>query len=97
MPNASASLAEQEAKVRDYEARHEGELPSQQASNLQILSGLQAQLQSEQDALNNAKQQGTYFQALIGQYRALSENSATGGGGPTTLPAIDQELDTLRV
>lgn len=96
LANASASLAEQEAKVRDYEARHEGELPSQQASNLQILSGLQAQLQSEQDALNNAKQQGTYFQALIGQYRALSGNSATGGGGPTTLPAIDQELDTLR-
>jgi len=68
LANASASLAEQEAKVRDYEAKHEGDLPSQQASNLQILSGLQAQLQSEQDALNNAKQQGVYFQALIGQY-----------------------------
>src|ERR1700733_6907927 len=57
LENARASLAEQEAKVRNFEGAHEGELPSQQASNLQILSGLQAQLQNEQDTLNTAKQQ----------------------------------------
>ena len=96
LANAGASLAEQEAKVRDYQARHEGELPSQQASNLQILSGLQAQLQSEQDALNNAKQQSVYYQALIGQYRTLGDASVTADGGPATLPAIDQQLETLR-
>jgi polysaccharide chain length determinant protein (PEP-CTERM system associated) len=96
LASASASLAEQEAKVRDYEAKHEGDLPSQQASNLQILSGLQAQLQSEQDALGNAKQQGIYYQAMIGQYRTLSGNSGTADGGPATLPAIDQQLDALK-
>jgi polysaccharide chain length determinant protein (PEP-CTERM system associated) len=96
LANAGASLAEQEAKVRDYQARHEGELPSQQASNLQILSGLQAQLQSEQDALNNAKQQSVYYQALIGQYRTLGDASVAGDGGPATLPAIDQQIETLR-
>ena len=96
LANAGASLAEQEAKVRDYEAKHQGELPSQQASNLQILSGLQAQLQSEQDALNNAKQQSVYYQALIGQYRTLGDASVTADGGPATLPAIDQQLETLR-
>ena len=96
LANASASLAEQEAKVRDYEAMHQGELPSQQASNLQILSGLQAQLQSEQDALNNAKQQSVYYQALIGQYRTLSNTSGGGVGRPATLPAIDQQLDALK-
>jgi succinoglycan biosynthesis transport protein ExoP len=96
LANASASLAEQEAKVRDYGGKHQGELPSQEASNLQILSGLQAQLQSEQDALNNARQQSVYFQALIGQYRTLGDASGGSVGGPTTLPAIDQQLDTLR-
>src|ERR1700761_2453459 len=49
LENARASLAEQEAKVREFKGEHEGELPSQEASNLQILSGLQAQLQNEQD------------------------------------------------
>jgi polysaccharide chain length determinant protein (PEP-CTERM system associated) len=96
LENARTTLAEQEAKVRDFEARHEGELPTQQATNLQILSGLQAQLQNEQDALNNAKQQGVYYEALLEQYRSLSNTSGTVDGHPTTLPAIEQQLTTLR-
>jgi polysaccharide chain length determinant protein (PEP-CTERM system associated) len=96
LENARTNLADQEAKVRQYEAKHEGELPSQQASNIQILNGLQSQLQNEQDALNTAKQQGIYLQALIGQYQALSGTSGTADGSPTSLPAIDQQLDTLR-
>jgi polysaccharide chain length determinant protein (PEP-CTERM system associated) len=97
LENARTTLAEQEAKVRDFEARHEGELPTQQATNLQILSGLQAQLQNEQDALNNAKQQGVYYEALLEQYRTMS-NTTTGtvDGHPATLPAIEQQLTTLR-
>jgi polysaccharide chain length determinant protein (PEP-CTERM system associated) len=96
LENARTTLAEQEAKVRDFEGRHEGELPSQQATNLQILSGLQAQLQNEQDTLNTAKQQRVYFQALSEQYRALSGNSGTVEGAPATLPAINQQLEMLR-
>jgi succinoglycan biosynthesis transport protein ExoP len=65
LENARASLAEQEAKVREFKGEHVGELPSQEASNLQILSGLQAQLQNEQDTLNTAKQQRVYLQTLI--------------------------------
>jgi len=96
LENSRTTLAEQEAKVRDFEARHEGELPTQQATNLQILSGLQAQLQNEQDALNNAKQQGVYYEALLEQYRTLINTSGTVDGHPATLPAIEQQLTTLR-
>jgi len=96
LENARASLAEQEARVREFEGKHEGELPDQQASNLQILSGLQTQLQNEEDSLNNSKQQGIYFESLIQQYGALRSAPRTAGGGPTDLPAIDKELDTLR-
>jgi polysaccharide biosynthesis transport protein len=96
LENARASLAEQEAKVREFQGQHEGSLPSQQASNLQILSGLQSQLQNEQDALNTAKQQRIYFQSLIDQYRTGHGTARTVDGAPTGLAAIDQELDTLR-
>lgn len=95
LENARATLAEQEAKVREFEAAHVGELPSQQASNLQILSGLQSQLQNEQDTLNTAKQQRVYLQTLIEQYRSL-HGTRTADGGTTGLAAIDQELDRLR-
>ncbi len=96
LENARASLAEQEAKVREFQGQHEGALPSQQASNLQILSGLQAQLQNEQDALNTAKQQRVYLQSLIEQYRGFHGASRTADGTPTSLSAIDQELDRLK-
>jgi succinoglycan biosynthesis transport protein ExoP len=96
LENARASLAQQEAAVREFEGKHEGELPAQQATNLQILSGLQTQLQNEQDACNNAKQQGVYFESLIQQYRSLRSTPRSADGGPTDLPAIDKELDELR-
>jgi polysaccharide biosynthesis transport protein len=96
LENARASLAEQEAKVREFKGQHEGELPSQEASNLQILSGLQSQLQNEQDALNTAKQQRVYLQTLIEQNRSLHPTTHSADGTPTGLAAIDLQLDKLK-
>ena len=99
LDSARSNLAAQEAKVREFESQHEGELPSQQASNLTILGGLQSQLQNEQDALNGARQQRAYFDALLGQYASQTgtTHAATDSlqiVSPTA--AIDQQLDTLQ-
>ena len=96
LENAREILAQQEAKVRVFKGEHVGELPGQQASNLQILSGTQSQLQSEEDALNTAQQQRVYLQSLISQYRALQGASKTGDSVSTGLPAMDRELNRLR-
>lgn len=93
---ARSNLAEQDAKVRAFQSAHEGSLPSQEASNLQILSGLQSQLQNEQDALNVARQQKVYHQSMIDQYRALGGTPRAANGVPTGLAAIDQRLEGLR-
>ncbi len=71
-------------------------MPGQLQSNLQILSGLQAQLQSQQDALNAAKQQHVYLQSLSDQYRTLQGPVKTADGTAVGLPAIDAELEKLR-
>jgi succinoglycan biosynthesis transport protein ExoP len=98
LENARTSLAAQEAKVRQFEGQHEGDLPTQQASNLEILSGLQSQLQNEQDALNTARQQRVYYQAQLDQSRSshaiVSPSGAVLEASPTAL--IDQQIDTLR-
>jgi len=96
LEDARVALAAQEAKVKQFEATHEGALPTQQASNLQILAGLQGQLQSEQDALSTAKQQRVYYQTLIDQYRNLRETDRTPDGAPTELTMVDQDLAKLR-
>jgi uncharacterized protein involved in exopolysaccharide biosynthesis len=72
-------------------------LPTQTQSNLQILTGLQSQLQANQDSLNRAKQQNTYLESLINQYRAMGQGSKPGEtGGPVGLAATDKELDRLK-
>lgn len=102
LADARTSLAEQEAKVKEFQAGHEGELPAQEAGNIQILSGLQSQLQSQEDALNTARQQRVYLQSLIEQYQSLriSRESSGGAAGtpgePRSLSAIDEQLTTMK-
>jgi polysaccharide chain length determinant protein (PEP-CTERM system associated) len=96
LASARESLADQDAKVRAFQGAHEGGLPSQQTSNLQILSGLQAELQNEQDALNTAKQNRAYSSSLVEQYRNTQGTARTATGAPIGLAAMDQQLDTLR-
>ena len=96
LEDARAILADQEAKVRLFQGGHVGALPTQEASNLQILGGLQGQLLSEQNSLSTAKQQRVYYQTLIEQYRNQRANSRTVDGVPGGLPGIEQELDRLK-
>jgi polysaccharide chain length determinant protein (PEP-CTERM system associated) len=97
LETARNSLSLQEAKIRDFQSAHEGELPTQQATNLQILGGLQAQYQSEQQALNTAKQQRVYYQTLIDQYHTLQSTTANSADGtPSSLSAIDRQLEKMR-
>lgn len=96
---AQSQLAAQDAKVRIYRSAHPGALPSQQASNLQILSGLQSQLLSDENALTTAQQEEVYAQSLLNGYGGGQGNG--GGAGPSTnqssaLTTIDQRLATLR-
>lgn len=96
LADAGAALAAQGAKVKQFEATHQGALPTQQASNLQILAGLQGRLQSEQDSLSTAKQQRVYYQTLIDQYRNLRGTGRTPEGTPSELTVLDQQLAKLR-
>jgi polysaccharide chain length determinant protein (PEP-CTERM system associated) len=97
LDQARAKLAAQEAKLRVFKDQHLGELPTQTQSNLQILTGLQNQLQANQDSLNRAKQQNAYLESLINQYRAMDSGSKPGETvGSVGLAAIDKELDQLK-
>ena len=93
---ARKTLSDQEDKIRQFKAQHPGELPAQVGSNLQILAGLQSQLQTEEDALNTAKQQRVYLETLVNQYRSLQGSSKTAGSAPVGLPAVNEELEKLR-
>jgi protein tyrosine kinase modulator len=96
LDDARKKLADQEEHVRVFKDRHIGELPGQLQSNLQILSGLQSQMQGEQDALGRAKQQNAYLESLLSQYNTVAKTARPGDTSAVGLPAVDQELDRLR-
>jgi succinoglycan biosynthesis transport protein ExoP len=96
LESASQSLAEQERKIREFKAQYVGQLPSQLNSNLQILGGLQSQLQAESEALNTTKQQRVYLETLLGQYKALSGGSKDKDVPLTGLADADDRLDKLQ-
>jgi len=96
LETAQASLAKQEDKIREFKAQHVGEMPGQLASNLQVLSGVQSQLQNEEDALNTTKQQHVYLQSLADQYRAMEGISKGADGSEVGIAALDLELEHLR-
>ena len=96
LESARQNLAEQEEKVRVYKDQHLGELPSQLGSNVQILAGLQSQLQNEEDGLNADRQQNAYLQSMLEQSRALLRAPKTENGTPVGIPALDEELEKLR-
>jgi polysaccharide chain length determinant protein (PEP-CTERM system associated) len=88
---AGETLAANDAKVRAFETAHNGELPSQLQSNIQILSGLQQQLQSAISAHDRALQQQEYLNTLLSQYESIGAT-----GGVAAGPNLDQQLDSLK-
>ena len=95
LETARQNLSEQEEKIRAFKGQHLGELPTQLGSNLQILSGLQSQLETEERALNTSKQQQVYSESLLREYEALQGLPKTSDGTAMSSTAIDQELDKL--
>ena len=95
---ARTSLEQQEQRLRDFKMEHLGELPQEQQGNLQVLSGLQMQLENTQNALGRARQQQVYLESLLAQYRSLGakpgpEPNVT---GPNRLASVEKQLTDLR-
>ncbi len=90
------ALEAQEEQVRQFKAQYVGQLPSQTNSNLQILAGLQSQLQAQSEALNTTKQQHVYLETLISQYRAMRGLTKAPDGSLVGVAALDDQLDKLR-
>jgi protein tyrosine kinase modulator len=98
LATAHAALQQQEQRLRDFKMEHLGELPQEQQGNLQILSGLQMQLQNTMAALGRAHEQQVYLESLLAQYRNLSPKTSAdpNAAGPARIAAVERELTALR-
>ena len=95
---AAENLKQQETRVRDFKLQYLGQLPEQQQANVNILSGLHAQLLSAESVLSHAREQQVYLGLLMSQYRSLKAAGVTVPGGapnPTPTDAARAELTRL--
>ena len=94
---ARAKLEDQEKRLRDFKMEHLGELPQEQQGNLQVLSGLQMQLQATEAAVARARQQQVYLESLLAQYRSLSPKSGADSSlGINRISVVEKQLTELR-
>lgn len=97
LEEARQELQKQEAHLGEFKRRYLGELPEQQQGNLQVLAGLQMQLQSASSALNRAREHRVYLESLLSQYQSLLEAGGAIPGSPATPAiAVENQLTRLR-
>lgn len=97
LQDAQKELAQQEAIVRDFKMKNLGQLPEQEQGNLEILSGLQSQLQTVQASLAQARQQKVYFEAMLSQPTPVTNNSPSQTQEPPSpITVLQTDLAQLR-
>lgn len=97
LADARAKLQDQEARVRAFKTGHMGDLPTQLQSNLQILSGLQGQLETAQRNVDAARQQHTYLQSLLDDYQSQDAGGALGPAAAPAADSLDAQLKQLNL
>lgn len=94
--DAQIELNKQEAAVKKFKADHMGELPDQVQSNMQILSGLQQELQNNESALNGAREQRLYLESIVQQYQS-AQSDLSNGDSVVTPASLDKQLKDLEM
>jgi len=95
---AEQDLKDHEERLKTFRLENLGELPEQQAGNLQILSGLHSQLQSTMTEMNRAQEQRVYLSSLLDQYHELANAGRPLPGGAASddpIPAAEAERQKL--
>lgn len=96
LEQAQANLQQQEDKIKAFKAAKVGELPDQVQSNLQILSGLQQQLQATDNALSTAQGQKLYLQSIIQQYQSAQSDLGTSDSAVSP-SSLDKQIKDLEM
>jgi polysaccharide chain length determinant protein (PEP-CTERM system associated) len=92
LQEAKGKLDEQDAKLAEFQRIHAGELPEEMQQNFSLLTGLTAQLEGGNQALNRAQQDKIFVESTLSTQIAASKVSPT-GENPDHLA---QELGSLQ-
>ncbi len=92
LEEAKKNLADQDAKLAQFKRQYLGSLPEEEQSNLNILTGMNSQLEANTQALSRAQQDKVFNESMLGQQEANWKASQTGQNPETT----EQQLGVLQ-
>jgi len=97
LADAKRRLLEAEKKLADYQRTYAGQLPSEQAANLQAIANAQMQLQAVSESINRGRERRLLVERQLADAQTLPAASVTsdpsGNAGP---PTTAQQLQAAR-
>jgi len=99
LEEAKSKLDEQDAKLAAFQRRNQGSMPAEQQTNLNLLTGLNSQLEASTQALSRAQQDKSFAESVLSQQMAAWQASQTGESPETMelqLAALQTQLTNLQ-
>src|SRR5262249_53598812 len=90
--DAKRNLDQLDAKLAEFKKRYVGQLPGSEDKNLQMLMGMNSQLDANTQTLNRAQQDKAYTESMLAQQLAAWKSSQTS----TNPQTLQQQLATLQ-
>ncbi len=99
LDEAKAKLDEQDAKLAQFKRQYLGSLPEEEQANLNLLTGLNTQLEVATQSLNRAQQDKAFNETMLGQQLASWKATISGQQNAETqeqqLTNLQEQLATL--
>ncbi len=96
---AKAEMDQQDARLAQFKRQYLGSLPEEEQANLQMLTGLNTQLEAATQALNRAQQDKAFNETMLSQQEANWKLMQTGVQNPDTqeqqLVVLQDQLTSL--
>jgi polysaccharide chain length determinant protein (PEP-CTERM system associated) len=93
LEDAKAKLDDQDSKLAAFKGRYSGTLPDEQQANLNVLSGLNTQLDAATQALNRAQQDKSFTESMLAQQ--VASQSADNPSAQKQLADMQSELASM--
>jgi polysaccharide chain length determinant protein (PEP-CTERM system associated) len=93
LEDAKVKLDDQDAKLAAFKGRYSGTLPDEQQANLNVLSGLNTQLDAATQALSRAQQDKSFAESMLAQQ--LSSQSADNPSAQKQLADMQSQLSAM--
>jgi polysaccharide chain length determinant protein (PEP-CTERM system associated) len=93
LDDAKAKLDDQDAKLATFKGHYVGSLPDDRQANLNLLSGLNTQLDAATQALSRAQQDKSFVESMLAQQ--VASQSGDNPSAQKQLTEMQSELSTL--